>query len=240
MGDDTPTCPTCGEEFETERGKNIHHHHVHGESIAFHEFECETCGSRFEAYDKDRKYCSPECNTHNTTSCDFCGTEFEVQPNQERRTERNFCSMECKSQWQSEARRGDNHPRHTERVSLSCTQCGDEFEKLESKLTDSENNFCSMECYGAWKATGLPDSYGEGWYRKRRMARERDNHRCQICGATSEERGREPDVHHIRPVHSFDDPTDAHTLSNLICLCPHHHNKWEGIPLRPEVSPESE
>ncbi|WP_394327071.1 HNH endonuclease [Halopenitus malekzadehii] len=31
--------------------------------------------------------------------------------------------------------------------------------------------------------------------------------------------GREPDVHHLKPVREFEDPQDTHTLSNAVTLC---------------------
>jgi predicted HNH restriction endonuclease len=39
--------------------------------------------------------------------------------------------------------------------------------------------------------------------------------------------GREPDVHHITPVRDFDEPQNAHTLDNVICLCRSCHRLAE-------------
>ncbi|MFC4551560.1 MULTISPECIES: HNH endonuclease [Halorussus] len=61
--------------------------------------------------------------------------------------------------------------------------------------------------------------YGDGWPRARRRTLERDGHACQQCGADRDTLSQNPDVHHIRPVRTFEDPRDAHTLENLVCLC---------------------
>jgi len=76
------------------------------------------------------------------------------------------------------------------------------------------------------------DNYGKGWNRVRRQALERDNHECVVCGTTSEELGRNPDVHHIVPVRLFEadgnrEKAEAHALDNVVSLCPACHRKAE-------------
>lgn len=86
-----------------------------------------------------------------------------------------------------------------------------------------------------WKWKENPDSidYGDNWHHQRKAARDRDDDTCQICGKESNER--HLDVHHIRPIKSFDSLEDANTLDNLITLCRSCHFEWEGIPLRPDM-----
>jgi len=44
-----------------------------------------------------------------------------------------------------------------------------------------------------------------------------------------DELGQKPDVHHIKPFRTFDEPTEAHDLDNLIALCRScHRNAEEG------------
>nr|WP_290665128.1 DEAD/DEAH box helicase [Ardenticatena sp.] len=79
--------------------------------------------------------------------------------------------------------------------------------------------------------------YGPNWETQRRKARERDGFRCQVCGISERELGRELDVHHKRPFREFGyDPTDparanryleANALENLISLCPACHRRVE-------------
>ncbi|WP_460917893.1 HNH endonuclease [Salinarchaeum chitinilyticum] len=70
--------------------------------------------------------------------------------------------------------------------------------------------------------------YAHGWSAVRRAARVRDEYRCQVCGIEKSQTGRNPDVHHIRPVRSFDDPGKAHRLDNVVSLCRPCHRKVEA------------
>jgi len=49
-----------------------------------------------------------------------------------------------------------------------------------------------------------------------------------VTSRTSEGIGREPDIHHIKPVREFDDPADAHQLDNVVCLCRSCHRTVES------------
>jgi len=85
---------------------------------------------------------------------------------------------------------------------------------------------------------GRVNYYGESWHPQRRRARQRDNCACQGCGisdeAHKEEVGEELHVHHITPLRQFESREEGNKLKNLITLCRGCHDKWEGIPLRPE------
>lgn len=77
---------------------------------------------------------------------------------------------------------------------------------------------------------GDPGPYGPGWNRIRRAALQRDGHACVVCGKTSAEIGRNPDVHHITPVRAFVETdvmvkTEVHTLENVASLCVDCHRK---------------
>jgi HNH endonuclease len=69
------------------------------------------------------------------------------------------------------------------------------------------------------------DSDGN-WPEQRDKALRRDNYACQRCGKTKEALGY-LDVHHIVPVFNFPDPTKAHALTNLLCLCRQCHKAAE-------------
>lgn len=68
---------------------------------------------------------------------------------------------------------------------------------------------------------GISPVYGPNWNKQRKLAFERDNGACQVCGRTKEDLGREPDVHHI------DFSKDNHDLNNLVTLCSKHHREAE-------------
>nr|WP_240943039.1 HNH endonuclease [Haloferax alexandrinus] len=40
--------------------------------------------------------------------------------------------------------------------------------------------------------------------------------------------GQNPDVHHLNRVRDFDDPSNAHTLSNVVSLCRSCHRLVES------------
>ena len=78
-----------------------------------------------------------------------------------------------------------------------------------------------------------PGDRGPNWSQQRDRARARDGYRCQHCGAT-ERPGRQHDVHHLRPFHSFgqvpnhsDSYLSANELDNLVTLCPSCHRRVE-------------
>jgi transposase len=91
-----------------------------------------------------------------------------------------------------------------------------------------------------WNWRGGQTDYGEGWSsEKRRRVRKRDGCRCQACGMKQQEHiaqhGMRLDVHHIIPAREFEDATARNAMTNLITFCRSCHNKWEGIPLRPQT-----
>lgn len=80
------------------------------------------------------------------------------------------------------------------------------------------------------KAHGVVDgdlSYGASWPEQRVKALEAENYTCQECGIGDEthraENGFGLDVHHRTKVREFEDPSNAHKLSNLVVLCRRCH-----------------
>lgn len=121
---------------------------------------------------------------------------------------------------------------------LDCTHCGKRFDDpRDGRERKSGKAFCSLDCCNAhrrgennpaWRG-GHREYYGPDWRAIRRQARRRDNNECRRCGATAN--GRELDVHHIKPVSSFENPNDANTLENVVTLCKpcHMKSEWHGI-----------
>ncbi len=81
----------------------------------------------------------------------------------------------------------------------------------------SENNLWS----------GKPISYGPNWDQQRKLARQRDQYVCQLCGIP--EKGIPHHVHHKVPFRQFPSFEQANRLENLITLCPSCHHKAESI-----------
>jgi hypothetical protein len=89
------------------------------------------------------------------------------------------------------------------------------------------------EMNGNWEG-GYEPYYGENWREQRRKARKRDDYECQACGMADadhvSEFGYGLEVHHIKPVRTFDNPEDANYLPNLVTLCTPCHQRYEQLP----------
>jgi 5-methylcytosine-specific restriction endonuclease McrA len=250
-------CPSCGRSFDTRRGLGVHHSQVHDERLPNR--ECSYCGSRFYA-DYAKEYCSDSCHddavsfagddnpnyrgARVTSACERCGVTFEYYPSEK---EGLYCS-ECVEAggWRNPPtpESGPDHPWWTGgKTELECDVCGAAFERYPGNI-QGDVVVCSEECRAAWlseafSGEGHPNwrgggnqEYGPGWNEVRQAALERDDHQCVVCGATSEDLGRNPDVHHIVPVRAFAESEettveDAHYLDNVVSLCIDCHRKAE-------------
>lgn len=157
-----------------------------------------------------------------------------------------FCSTWVEEEsWRSPLEiDGEKNPRwNGGKVELSCDECGATFERHPSGIS-GEVTLCGRDCFEAWlsesfSGDGHPNwrgggnaAYGKGWNEVRKCALERDGHSCVMCGTDSEELGRNPDVHHLLPVRAFvESPlmteVDAHTLENVVTVCPSCHRRAE-------------
>lgn len=208
-------CPSCNDTFDTEHGLKSHHARVHGESLVDPDIhECDNCGENFEGHPGNtNNYCSRECaDVHRTLSgvnhhnyveytkyeCEWCGESFRGKPSNKNR----FCSRECNSEWQSEAFSGED-----------CWLYG--------------KDGAAHPRYSG----GRVDDYPEDWSDVREAVIERDDGECTDCGIgrvqCQSKHGYDLDVHHIEPIDSFDDHTNAHSLDNLTTMCRSCHRRNE-------------
>ncbi|WP_248516602.1 HNH endonuclease [Salinarchaeum laminariae] len=247
-------CPTCDRRLSTQAGLRQHHTKVHGNPLPNR--TCSDCGSEFYDPNSRRTYCEdcdPNAGSNNgnwsdaleTSDCTECGEQFEYYPSNRDGVYCSRCIQEC------DGLLPDNPADKIERVRTDCPACGTTRHVLQSRLDRRKRGvFCDMDCYGDWLSAHIVGSdhhqwsaseptYNRGWWTIRRAARVRDDHRCQICGVTKSELGRHPDVHHIQPVRSFEDPREAHRLDNVIALCRSCHRKVESESI-PAPSPGNE
>jgi len=239
---DVSVCPTCGEVWDSERVMKIHHHSAHGEAIGKKEYSCTHCGETFKRYPSnlpgENVYCSRKCvgldNTpsgedhHNynrvEVTCESCGKQFERIASRAEKDETHYCDNDCRNQ----------------KVTIECSECGEEIVRGRHHLDRSEHLFCSTKCHDEFRRNGYAQYYGRNWNKQRQKAVIQNQGRCQICGKTAVDIGRDIDVHHLIPIERFKQQYDepewwerGNDLDNLITLCPPHHRKWEGIPLKP-------
>lgn len=206
-------CPYDGCNYESSpQGVKIHHAKIHDESLAKDEKICEVCGDEFETYVDARS-----------------------------------CGRDCAGDIISQEKIVDGHI-------VECFWCDDDIRvppwKYEWNNDRGLKFYCDLDCkadyqdsihaedHPNWKG-GYSPNYGCNWSEIRNKVRDRDNSSCQICGVSKDELGKEPDVHHIKPIREFDIPEKANTMDNLVCLCSQHHQKVEcgKIPC-PEVNNE--
>lgn len=139
--------------------------------------------------------------------------------------------------------RGENSPTWKGRASVDCANCGVSKDVYPSRLETKSRHFCNLECYAEWQSRNRHGAnhhqwkpgqekrlYTGTWSRTRKRVRQRDGNRCQLCELSAEELGRIPDVHHIVPARSFDTPSKAHTMENLVQLCRLCHTMMERLP----------
>jgi len=262
-------CPECGRSFATKRGMRVHHTSVHGEPLPnrecaacgeefYREHEQKYCS---DACREDSVSFAGAANPNYSgakeeTDCEQCGTVFEYYPSEK---PGRYCG-ECVELggWRHRVRLSGEDSPHFEggKTEITCDNCGDPFERYPNKINDGVN-LCSEACHAAWLSEtfvgdghpnyegGSVGSYGPGWRRAKRRVLERDDHACVLCGTDSDELGRNPDVHHLVPVREFvESPVmmaiDAHTLDNLVTLCPGCHRRADygrvsGAELRHRV-----
>jgi hypothetical protein len=250
------SCSTCGQDFDSRRGLGVHHSRVHDEQLPnrtcdrcgesfYCDYERKYCSD--DCHDATISFegeSNPNyCDGKEGTTCELCEREFEYYPSEK---EGLYCS-ECveNASWRDPpVISGSDHPRwNGGKLTLSCDVCDATVERYPSGVT-GEATLCSRDCFEAWLSDeftgeghpnwrgGGNEAYGSGWQPVRERALERDGHACVVCGTDAEELGRNPDVHHLVPVRVFvESPVltidDAHTLDNVVSLCPSCHRRAE-------------
>jgi hypothetical protein len=208
------SCSFCGKEFykipavikghkDHFCSKECHANFQRGDVLEKECFlKCLNCGKEFRVSPSQikngRKFCSRKCfrDTQKKIekTCEHCGELFYITPWKEKHGSRKFCSMKC----YREAHRGDE---------LVCKVCGKIFYSNLHKMHKNRGIYCSVICR-------LNDMFGEGnpnWcggssfgkYCKKFngnlkiRVRAYFGYKCIVCGKTTEENGRQLDVHHI-------------------------------------------
>jgi len=262
-------CDNCGEKMiKFEADINDTHNFCSRECAqqfriqeSYEAISCDNCGKKIERKKSDirdtHNFCSLECSHEfqrtgqEIVGCSQCGKKIKRWPHQIKNQENFFCSKECEGEWLSENLVGKNHHNYTGKVKVECTVCGKDIEVYPYRLKETEDFLCSDECYLEWKSgpngpvKGRTNShffYGLNWYKQREKVLERDNHRCQVCGATKDDA--QLHCHHIIKYREYRyklfkgnpirnsivefDWKKANRMENLITVCNKCHPKIEG------------
>lgn len=200
-----------------------------------------------------------------TLNCDFCKSEYTVRSSSVKGNSKNYCSRKCKDSHQTKLLVGENNPfygmKHRDstkkkisetkirmglrgerahnysKVKVECAQCGKVKMKIPYLVKRSENQFCSIKCFGKWKSENNVGENNGNWnhelteeertrgrkypeyYEFVRAVLERDRYECVICGSNEK-----VNVHHID---SYDWAKDKRTdINNGITLCKEHHMQF--------------
>lgn len=251
-----PTCPSKGCEYEsTEHGIKLHHKRSHGTSLVKSEFTCDHCETSFNDYDCNRNgqklFCSDECHEEFRRAksdvdwwheCDRCDSEFRRHPSLIQQYENKFCSQECHHKYIRENPDWFSWYKGGKRK-VTCDWCDKSITRKPYQAEKEKNYFCSTQCHGEWISEnwsgessprwegGYKPYYGPSWRTQRKEAIERDNFQCQDCGLGQnkhqEKHDKDLEVHHKRPLRTFDDTSEANKLENLVTLCVKCHSKRE-------------
>lgn len=241
-------CPTCDRTFETTAGMRQHHTKVHDEPLP--NCECAACETEFYDPDSARVYCddcydverSPCLDRGNTEAeCVVCDTTFLYYPSEKSGLYCPDCVGDPSVTCAPRRRPTDG------RVEVTCAHCASEISVVRSRAEANERLFCDRACYrmdlaerrqraATWEGEDNPQwrggvdvsgHYGPDWKRARRAALERDGYTCQRCRVSIDELDRPMEVHHVRPIRTFGNPSDAHALDNLVTLCRRCHRAVE-------------
>jgi endogenous inhibitor of DNA gyrase (YacG/DUF329 family) len=135
-------CPSCDREFDSERGRNIHHTTVHGESLVMEMATCDYCGDEYEVpAGAEGVYCSNDCQSaamrdREIVECAACGEPFAIA-DWERDEGRQYCSQLCYGQ--SMRDRDDRR----------CAGCGRDYSVYDA----AGITYCSRACMAEAKTT---------------------------------------------------------------------------------------
>lgn len=260
-------CVVCGDEFRPRPGEDDRKYcsndcqgkEFRGENNPRYNrtiVECTNCGRELERIESrvvsvQHHFCNQKCQgewlsekpsgedhpQYNRVEreCAGCGESLKVIPARAE-YENVYCNKDCVR----------------DKGAVTCEYCGNEFEVRSGRLESVR--FCKRECKHNWQkeaysgdgnpswAGGYEPYYGPNWEEQRRKAITRDQCRCQWCGDTPLDLGKEPSVHHIKRLgwfqENYDEPEwyeQGNDLDNLITLCPEHHQKVEGWSLRPDT-----
>lgn len=198
-------CPSCDRTFDSRRGLGVHHSSTHGERLPNR--QCDHCSERFYS-DYQKRYCCEACYD---AAVSFAGSDNPNYSDAMAKTDCDNCGTTF-----------EYYP--SEKKGCYCSDCVENTEWRHTRqITGSDNP--------NWSGGGVGE-YGPGWQAVRKQALERDGHACVLCGTDADDLGRNPDVHHLVPVRLFVampafTVRDAHTLDNVVSLCPGCHRRAE-------------
>jgi 5-methylcytosine-specific restriction endonuclease McrA len=201
------------------------------------------------------EFCSPSCRNKSRMipliPCPVCGTPFSPKYSKSKSGVRKYCSQDCSNSL-LKGRECVNHLKYpeaitvfikdnyadkgvdwiAERIDISKSSIKNIAHKARIRLNynilvksfDTLKENMTQEKNPNWKGGISTNEYGKNWDEQRKKALQRDDFTCQVCGV----KNKNNHVHHITPRRLYKECIeDSNILSNLITLCPRHHNLVE-------------
>ncbi|WP_211749700.1 hypothetical protein [Paenibacillus sp. Marseille-Q4541] len=111
---------------------------------------CKTCETKYQTKRENQEYCSNICFNKSKIAnvdleCDYCTTLLTKKPAQVR--DNNFCSVECRSKWNSETK--------NKQINKKCTICNENYIVQNNRR---KSKCCSVKCLNIWKSKIYPNT----------------------------------------------------------------------------------
>ena len=155
------TCPTCKRVFESVHAKYCSRACRPTSPQRRVQLCCERCGKVYEvqAHRADSsKYCSKDCMfPKNYVTCQNCQQVYHTPPSAT--TERNYCSVECMAEHWTGVERLDLRTR----IQISCTVCGQDFERQPNQIALVEHSYCSRACFAIGHRKRMSGEKNPAW-----------------------------------------------------------------------------
>jgi G:T-mismatch repair DNA endonuclease (very short patch repair protein) len=88
--------------------------------------------------------------------CANCGKEIKTYPSRVKRNKKResnfYCSQQCKSEYWSKHRTGENNPKSKPKITVKCAWCDADILLPSWRVKKSNRHFCSVQCKGSWQS----------------------------------------------------------------------------------------
>lgn len=164
--------------------------------------------------------------------CSFCKSVIKRTKLYVESHDNIFCSRTCTTNF----RHGTNLTKDNPKTTYTCDNCGKEYYTSPSRIKRSVHKYCCKVCFNehkklttlgeknpSWREGVSKLPYAPIWNENlRNLIRDLYGNRCQLCGKSKEDNGKNLDVHHI----DYNKENCFHY--NLIPLCKNCHSLTTG------------
>jgi len=161
--------------------------------------------------------------THVNVKCTNCEQKFEKELRRFNESNikgwKHFCSLKCKGEFQ------------TTSIEVQCGQCGMVITKIPAHIKKSKSGlvFCNKSCSTSYNNTVCRTGEDHPHFKRALInGKNTSGHYRLICFKYHEKKCVVCEEKNIVTVHHFDENHENNDPSNLIPLCPTHHQYWHS------------